>query len=130
MGTPVGVTRELALRQYGSWISSLFMHRPPRFGFRPSEQRLLLAALRGGTDEEVSNELGVSRSAVKKCWGLIYARVARHDPELVPNPDPEAVNSERGKAKKQRLLAYLRDHMEELRPAAALSPDVRFGRMR
>ncbi len=113
----IGVTRDLALREYGTWISSLFIHRPPRFGFRPSEQRLLLAALRGGTDEEVSDELGVSRSAVKKTWRLIYDRVAQIEPGLVPMC-PQDGNLERGKTKKQRLLSHLREHMEELRPTA------------
>ena len=40
-------------------------------------------------------------------------KVAADDAEVV-----EELNSERGKEKKQRLLAYLREHPEELRPAA------------
>jgi len=39
----VGLTRELALARFGTWIGSLFVYQPPQFGFRPSEQRLLLS---------------------------------------------------------------------------------------
>lgn len=112
----IGVSRELALQDFGSWMSSMFVYHAPRFGFRPSEQRLLLAALSGGTDEELSDELAISMSAVKKNWRQIYERVAPHDSTLVPSHYDEDRNSERGKTKKQRLLAYLREHMEELRP--------------
>lgn len=113
----IGVTRELALRQFGTWVSNLFIHQPPKFRFRPSEKRLLLAALAGGTDEELSSELAVSVSAVKKSWRQIYERVALCNPQWMPDARlEEEETAERGKTKKQRLLAYLREHMEELRP--------------
>jgi len=113
----IGLTRELAMARVGTWVGSLFVYQPPQFGFRPSEQRLLLAALQGGTDEDVADMLGISLSAVKKTWRSIYARVSAHSPGLIPDKVPEELNSERGKEKKQRLLAYLREHPEELRPA-------------
>ena len=112
----LGLSRDLALSRVGSWMGSLFAYHSPRFGFRPSEQRLLLAALSGGTDEDLANQLGISLSAIKKSWLLIYERVGECDAELIP-PSEQSAGSERGKAKKQRLLAYLREHPEELRPA-------------
>lgn len=112
-----GLTRDLAQQRFGTWIGSLFTYQPPRFGFRPSEQRLLLAALRGGTDEDLSDELAVSISAIKKTWTAIYDRVRAHDSNLMPLTD-HSDGAERGKGKKQLLLGYLRDHPEELRPAA------------
>lgn len=116
-----GLTRELAPSRLGTWASTLFVYEAPRFGFSPSEQRLLLTALLGGTDEELADELGISLSGVKKAWHSIYERVSAHNPELVPATTlSEEGTAERGKMKKQRLLAYLRDHPEELRPAAAL----------
>lgn len=114
----VGLTREVALSRMGSWLGSLFIHESPRFCLRPSEQRLLLTALRGGTDEELSEELGISRSAVKKTWLLIYGRVSAHLPGYSSDHEPAEGTNERGKEKKQRLLAYLREHPEEIRPAA------------
>jgi hypothetical protein len=62
----IGLTRELAMAHVGTWIGSLFVYPSPQFGFRPSEQRLMLAALQGGTDEDLAAALGISLSAVKK----------------------------------------------------------------
>jgi hypothetical protein len=114
----IGLTRELAQRRIGTWASTLFAYQPARFAFRTSEQRLLLTALWGGTDEDIAGQLGISRSAVKQAWRSIYERVSTCDPELLPcAAHAEVASSERGKGKKQRLIAYLRDHPEELRPA-------------
>lgn len=114
----VGLTRELAMARFGTWIGSLFAYRQPQFGFRPSEQRLLLAALLGGTDKDLAEALGISLSAVKKTWSSIYERVAARNSGLIPDQLPAESTWERGKEKKQRLLAYVREHPEELRPAA------------
>ena len=32
----VGLTRELAMVRFGTWIGSFFVYRPPQFGFRPA----------------------------------------------------------------------------------------------
>ncbi len=114
----IGLTRELAMARFGTWIGSLFVYQPPQFGFRPSEQRLLLAALQGETDETLADMLGISLSGVKKTWRAIYERVMASSPGLIPGHVPEELTSERGKEKKQRLLAYLREHPEEVRPAS------------
>lgn len=79
---------------------------------------MLLAALRGGTDEELAIDLGISLSAVKKMWLSIYGRASTHVPELLPNRGSVQEGGERGKEKKHRLLSYLRDHPEEHRPAS------------
>jgi hypothetical protein len=118
-----GITREIAqsrpLESITSSIGSLFHYQPPLFGFSGSEQRLLLAALAGGTDEELSEELGVSLSTVKKTWRSTYDRVAACLPELIPsNSHPDGEGLKRGRDKKQRLVAYLREHPEELRPVS------------
>lgn len=121
LGIPhfIGVNRELARSRVGTWVGALFDHQPPRFAFRPSEMRLLVAALRGGTDDELSDELCISLSAVKKTWLSIYERVGARDPNLVPSAaTTEEMPEERGKGKKQHLLVYLREHPEEIRPAA------------
>ncbi|GAC1691656.1 MAG: hypothetical protein NVS9B5_33500 [Terriglobales bacterium] len=113
----VGLTREVALSRVGHWVASLFVPATPRFAFRPSEQRLLLAALGSGTDEELAAELRVSLSAVKKTWVLIYERVSAYLPDFSSDRKPNGM-TERGKEKKHRLLTYLREHPEELRPAS------------
>lgn len=113
----MGQTREMAIA--GAWLSgsSLFSWQPPQFGFRRSEQRLLTSALQGGTDEDLSNQLNLSISSVRRSWLSIYDRVAAHAPEILGESlHPGNALSGRGKSKKHRLLAYLREHPEELRP--------------
>ena len=111
-----GLTTELAHGRM-SWISSLFHYDAPQIGFSRSERKLLLAALRGGTDEELSDELVISLSTVKKAWSSIYDRATDHLPDSILAVETEETrNGDRGKQKKQRLLAYLREHPEELRP--------------
>jgi hypothetical protein len=115
----VTITRELELGRPGSWVGSLFDYEPPRLGFSRGEQRLLLAALSGATDGELAKELGVSPSTVKNTWRSVYARTALHLPELFSDDSAaELRNSERGKEKKRHLLAHVREHPEELRPAS------------
>jgi hypothetical protein len=119
----LGTSRKAELDNQDSWnatwVGSLFDYHPPRCGFRPSEQRLLLMALGGGTDDELSEELGVSIPTVKKMWLSIYRRVDQNLPELNPNhPQPDVEMTQRGKEKKRHLLIYLRKHPEELRPVS------------
>jgi hypothetical protein len=115
----MGSTRELALA--GTWLSgsAIFSYETPRFFFRRSEQRLLQAAMHGSTDMELSEQLGISASSVRRCWLSIYERVATRGPEVLgppPATNDENANAVRGKGKKYRLLAYLREHPGELRP--------------
>ena len=115
----VGITGELARGLLISWIGLIFVYEAPQFGFSRSEQRLLLSALAGGTDEELSNELGVSLSAIKQTWRSIYRRVVTRNPELIPSDSQEGrEGSTRGRNKKQHLIAYLREHRQELRPVS------------
>ena len=64
-------------------------------------------------------------SAVKKAWCSIYDRVAAHLPDSILDVDAEEErqNGDRRKQKKQRLLAYLREHPEELRPYSRKARD-------
>ena len=115
----VGVTRDLAEKNVGTWVSEVFKWTPPRIGFAPSEQRLLLAALQGLTDDELSSNLMISHSAVKNAWRSVYARTAELMPDLLPDSrTSNGDRNERGKQKRLRLLAYLRERPEELRPFA------------
>jgi DNA-binding CsgD family transcriptional regulator len=115
----VGITRDVALTHAGSWVASLFLHAPPEFGLNRSEQRLLAAALAGGTDGEIADLLQISPFTVKTTWRGIYDRVARCRPDLIPDrPYDDRQAHARGKQKKQRLLDYLREHPEELRPVS------------
>jgi len=117
-----GVTRSIELERRpfsASWVGTLFDYQSPHWGFSRREQRLLLSALRGesATDQEAAVALRVSLATIKKMWLSIYRRVADRQPEAIPAwAWPEAGTSERGKEKRRRLLTYLREHPEELRP--------------
>lgn len=117
----VGITRDLELKRQrdwgGSWVGGLFDYHPPMLGFNRSEQRLLSCALPGATDEQLMEMLEISLPAVKKMWISIYYRVEKCLPELISDSLPgDTPTSGRGKEKRRRLLAYLREHPEELRP--------------
>jgi DNA-binding CsgD family transcriptional regulator len=118
----LGLTRDLAFEQSGSWSASTFLYHRPRFGFSRSEQRLLSCGLGGGTDLDIADKLGISLVTVRKTWRAIYERVAAMAPELALCPPPQRDGSvERGKGKKQRLLFYIIEHPEELRPVSRRS---------
>jgi hypothetical protein len=87
-------------------------HRDPQFAFTPGEQQLLEAALEGADDVSASRTLFVSVPAIKHRWQRIFERVGATRPELCP-PDGDGT---RGIQKRQRILTYVRNHPEELRP--------------
>ena len=119
----LGITRELEAKRQsrwaGSWVGALFDYHPPVLGFNRSEQRMLSCAVPGATDEQLAEALETSLSVVKKMWVSIYRRVEDYRPELVASPLPSDMPaSGRGREKRRRLLAYLREHPEELRPVS------------
>ena len=114
----VGITRELELARPGSWVGSLFDYQPPRFRFNAGEQRLLICAMgnQAGTNETLAKSLELSLSTVKKMWLSIYSRVGELAPELIAQDADNSSEHKRGMEKRRGLLAYLREHQEELRP--------------
>jgi hypothetical protein len=114
-----GLSLEVAATQHASWAGSLLLCAPPKAGFTRGEQRVLWLALDGRTDQELHDELGVSLTAIKKRWRGIYDRAAESLPPLFGDlPSHGRPVTERGKERRRRLLAYLRDHPEELRPVS------------
>lgn len=113
----LGLTKEEALAHPGSHFGGLFIYTSPRFQFSWSEQLLLHYALLGETSEDLATSLSLSAWTVKKRWHAIYERVSDVDPELLPpsiGDGPHATS--RGAERRRRLLNYLRQHPEELRP--------------
>ncbi len=77
--------------------------------------------MHGGTDRELSGDLGISLATVKKTWRSIYDRVATRSPDLISAnsaANGDEAMPERGREKKHPLIAYLRQHPEELRPVS------------
>lgn len=112
----LGATPQTA-QAHLSWITTLFQYTQPRIFFRPAEQKLLQAAMNGLKDEELSGDLGVSLSFVKKTWSAIYNRAVKTVPELQLDIATEST-PQRGREKKHRVLSYVREHPEELRPVS------------
>jgi hypothetical protein len=114
-----GATREMERERPGTWVGALFDYHPPQMGLSPSEQRLATLALCGKTDDELAEELGASLSTVKNTWRSIFNRAASRLPEIFTTLAEEVLNATgRGKEKRRPLLAYLREHPEELRPVS------------
>ena len=114
----LGMNGDVAKRAVGSWIASaLFCYEPPRIFFTRGQQRLLAVALTDATDQELAEKQGISNFAVKKLWREIYDRSSPFFPEWSSAQlGCEGPAEHRGKQKRHRLLAYLRDHPEEMRP--------------
>jgi hypothetical protein len=97
-----------------SVAAKMYRYEPPVLRLRPAEQTLLAAALAGKTDAELSADLGLSIEAVKKRWMSIFERVDEFKPEILNQV--EAYSDSRGPQKRHRVVAYIRNHPEELRP--------------
>ena len=109
------VNHPSASAEVASLPSVVFQYREPVLRLREADQQLLAAALNGATDEELGAELGLTVFAVKARWRSAFSRIAGIRPGLV-----EDVNGlgGRGGQKRHRVVAYLREHPEELRPYA------------
>jgi len=114
----VGITREIEQDRYGSWAGDLFSYQKPRCCFSRSEQELLIHALEGLTDEELSRKIHVSLPVVKKTWASIYRRASTYLVGVIENENTPESKMKRGKEKRRRLLSYLQEHPEELRPVS------------
>lgn len=107
------ITAESIRADPHSVAAELFQHRrQPQFAFTRGEQQLLEVALEGIDDASASKTLFVSVPAIKRRWANIFERVAAIRSDLCP-PDGDGT---RGIQKRQRVLAHVRNHQEELRP--------------
>jgi hypothetical protein len=110
----VVATRESVLTAPYSVAAALYRYQAPELRLRPAEQNLLVAALAGKTDAELSNDLGLSIEAIKKRWMSIFDRIDEFKPEILSRTGADSDG--RGPQKRHRVVAYIRSHPEELRP--------------
>ena len=115
-------TREDALSVVGSIAGPIFQYRDPVAGFTDSEQSLLLAASRNPTDQQLATELGLKLATVKKRWLSVFERVADALPGLLGSSPKCSEPQGRGSQKRHKVLAYVREHPEELRPLGLSAP--------
>ena len=123
----IGAKREEVLKHIRLPSTGVFVYTPPRFYFRNAEQDLLRHALLGATDTELAYRLRISLTAVKKRWNAIYDRVSAVVPDLLGLAESAAPAGRRGVEKRRRLLVYLRERREELRPV--IPPKTRGNRL-
>jgi hypothetical protein len=106
-------TVESARTRPGSIAAGVMhQHRFPRLALTQGEKDLLEAATDGLDDLSAASELGVTLSAIKKRWSSVFQRVAVKMPDLCPSDASDT----RGMQKRNRILTYVRQHPEELRP--------------
>ncbi|MBV8117534.1 MAG: hypothetical protein JOY69_01345 [Candidatus Eremiobacteraeota bacterium] len=110
------ITPESAAVITGSQISTIFLKHRPTLRLGQAEQELLLAALDELTDEELSRHLNAHVGTIKKRWTKIFERVGVALPSLLADCHSSGDEHLRGKQKRHRVLAYVREHPEELRP--------------
>jgi hypothetical protein len=103
------LTREVAQADPYFRRSGLFFPPLPRFSFSLGEQGLLELSMLDRSDDDIAATLHVSVDAIKKRWRYIYMKVDSADPELLADSDS-------GTGSRKALLAYLRMHLEEIRP--------------
>ncbi len=110
-------TPQEAFAQPGSFVRPMFIHREPLLRLSKAEQELLAPALAGQTDSELAAYLRLTMPAVKARWRSIFARLAQiEQPYLAPEFNGKGG---RGPQKRHRVLSYMREHPEELRPYAS-----------
>ena len=90
-------------------MAQLMRFPKPRLGFSIAEQRLLELALMDTSDHEAAALLSLTEDAIKKRWRGIYTRLRSTAPSLLPSDST-------GSTQRRALLAYIRQHIEELRP--------------
>jgi hypothetical protein len=110
------LNREGGLAVAGGVGAMLFQYREPVLRLHEADQQLLQVALRGVTDEELAERLNLNMGAVKKRWLAIFGRISAVRPGLFPETEDDGNTQRRGKQKRHHVLAYLREHPEELRP--------------
>ena len=89
-----------------------FTHKAPTLRLRRPSQEVLRAALRGLTDAEAAEELNLSKAAVKRRWAVIFEEISRTRPDVIPPSEGD----KRGPEKRTKLLHFVREHPEEIRP--------------
>lgn len=101
----------------GSPWGEIFHCPTSRFHFTPAEQRVLNQALLDASDEEIATELSISQSAVRQAWRGVFQRVSKVAPTLIgATAKNDSDTLVRGKEKRRKILAHLRQHPQELRP--------------
>ncbi|MEZ5925295.1 MAG: hypothetical protein R3D57_13015 [Hyphomicrobiaceae bacterium] len=117
--TLVGLTSNEAAGQLpGTTASFLFEYRPPRLKLSAAERRLLTHAVAGLNDLDICGILALSPNTLKATWRQIYARFEARAPFVLRDVSARSEGPGRGGEKRRYVVAYVSEHLEELRPYA------------
>lgn len=108
----IGITRAEALtpEREQCFARPLFAsYIPPRFRLTSGQKQQIILASSGLSDSEIAERTGRSVEAVNRMWSRIYERV---DDVMVPLLSASPL----GNNKRQKLLSYIANHPEEIRP--------------
>lgn len=108
--------REIEATMPGTAVGHLFGHRPPRCGFTRAEKQVLARAAEGSTDAQIARQLGITSAAVSLRWRSIYTRISDRASSALHEDKPASGNRGRGHEKRRRVIAFVNDHPEEMRP--------------
>jgi DNA-binding CsgD family transcriptional regulator len=98
-----------------SMATQMFEPPAPRLGLTPAEQRVVLRALDGASDQAVAESVGLSPETIRSNWKSIYQRLAAFVPGLV-GATSAGDGATRGTERRRAAIEYLRQNMHELRP--------------
>lgn len=101
-----------------SMATQFFDPPRPKLALTPAEQRVVLGALDGASDQMLAASLGLSSETVRSNWRSIYQRLER----VLPGADMigrSGTGGTRGQEKRRAAIEYLRQNMHELRPTLA-----------
>jgi hypothetical protein len=105
----------------GSVIGRHFNQNRPILALSAPDQEMLLAVLEDDLqDSDLASLLKISLPAIKRRWAALYSRVEASNPSFF-HSNLEALVAERkegarGLEKRRRILHFVRNHPEELRP--------------
>ncbi len=122
MPTLLSARRDPAATAFSSSVGSLFFSfSPPRICLDERSRALLRFALEGATDAELANELNISFAGVKKRWLRIFEQFRESAPDSLGKDLGERGDGKRGMEMRQSVIAYVRDHPQELHPFSRLA---------
>src|SRR5512135_2615204 len=97
-----------------SMATQMFEPPAPRLGLTAAEQRVVLRAMDGASDQAIAHSLGLSPETVRSNWKSIYQRLAAFVPGLF-GATSAGEGATRGTERRRAAIEYLRQNMHELR---------------
>lgn len=92
-------------------VLRMFVADPPKLALTDVHRETLYWALQDRTNEEICEELDLNNDALVARWRSIYLKCSR----ILPG-DPVQSFRKRGDEKRRKVIRYVREHPEELRP--------------